>query len=181
MLGRPGGKLTCGPLGSCAGWAPSSPASSSSCPRTDPTPETPTITWTFDAAGRSISRAYLDDAGNPRTTSYAYDLAGDLLSAIDGTSAITVTSDRLGRPLSVSETGDTGATTTYTYSFTAPARTDASGAYTLAVDPLGHLTSLTDPIHVTPFAWAGADMAGIARPTSPRLKASTMSVKGRSG
>lgn len=49
---------------------------------------------------------------------------------------------------------DAGATTSYAYSFTAPTRTDASGAYTMAVDPFGHLTSMTDPIHGSPFTWA---------------------------
>jgi RHS repeat-associated protein len=126
--------------------------------RTDPTPLTPTITWTYDAAGRTASRSYLDDAGSGRTTAYTYDLAGNLASAVDGSSTITIVSDRIGRPTSVAVAGDAGASTTYGYSFTAPTRTDASGAYTMAVDPFGNLTSMTDPIHATPFTWTyGAD------------------------
>jgi hypothetical protein len=41
------------------------------------------------------------------------DAAGALASAADGTSAITITIDRLRRPTSVTVNGDTGATTTY--------------------------------------------------------------------
>ena len=126
--------------------------------RTDTTPSTPTITLTYDAAGRTLSRAYLDDAGNSRTTTYTYDLAGNLATAIDGSSTISIASDRLGRPMSVTVVADAGATTTYAYSFTAPTRTDPSGAYTMAIDKFGHLTSLTDPIHAGPFSWVyGAD------------------------
>ena len=126
--------------------------------RTDATPATPTITWTSDAAGRVISRAYLDDAGAARTTTYTYSNTGAVATAADGTSAISVTSDRLGRPTSVGVTGDPAAATTYGYSFTAPTRTDASGAYAMAVDPYGRITSLTDPVHASPFTFAyGAD------------------------
>ena len=115
--------------------------------RTDTSPLTPTITWTHDAAGRAVSRAYEDEAGNARTTTYTYNAAGALLTAVDGTSTITITPDRLGRPVSVTVTGDAGATTTYAYSFTAPTRTDASGAYTMAVDAFGRVTAIDDPIH----------------------------------
>ena len=127
--------------------------------QTNPTsPGTTAIAWTHDAAGRVITRAYLDDAGAARTTGYTYTSTGALATAVDGTSTITITSDRLGRPTSVAVTSDTAATTTYGYSFTAPTRTDASGATTMAVDPFGHLTSLTDPIHANSFTWAyGAD------------------------
>ena len=126
--------------------------------RTDTTPLTPTITWTYDPAGRVVMRSYLDDTGGARATTYTYDLANNLASAVDGGNTISIVSDRLGRPTSVSVSGDAGAATTYGYSFTAPSRSDASGAYTMAVDAFGRITSVTDPIHASPFTWTyGAD------------------------
>ena len=110
--------------------------------------------WAYDGAGRLVSRTYLDSAGATRTTAYTYDAAGFLASASDGASSIAAVNDRLGRPVTVTVSGDAAATTTYSYSFTAPARTDASGAYTMQVDAFGRLTSLTDPIHGSPFTWA---------------------------
>ena len=102
-----------------------------------------------------------------RTTTYTYDAAGALASATDGASSISITADRLGRPTAVSVSGDAGAATTYGYSFTAPTRTDASGSYTMAVDPFGRITSLTDPIHANPFTWTyGAD-GGSATAAAP--------------
>jgi RHS repeat-associated protein len=135
--------------------------------RTDPTPLTPTITWTSDAAGRVTSRAYLDEVGASRTTTYVYDLTGALATATDGTSTITNTPDRLGRPVTVTVTGDTAATTTYGYSFTAPTRIDASGATTMAVDPFGRITSLTDPVHASPFTWAYGAQGAVATAAAP--------------
>ena len=55
--------------------------------------------------------------------------------------------DRLSRPTQVTVSGDSAATTSYTYSFTSPAWTDASGAYSAGVDAFGRETSLLDPIH----------------------------------
>jgi RHS repeat-associated protein len=82
-----------------------------------------------------------------------------LTSATDGTSAITITNDRLRRPTSVTVSGDTGATTTYAYSFTAPTRTDAVGTTTMVTDPFGRVTSLTPP-GFGAFTWAyGGDGA----------------------
>ncbi|MHB8891446.1 MAG: hypothetical protein ACYC65_05310 [Candidatus Limnocylindrales bacterium] len=124
--------------------------------RTDTTPATLTITSTYDKAGRVTSRAYLDDAGPARTTTYtfAYTSTGSVATAVDGGSTVTTAMDRLGRPTTVTVASDTPATTTYGYSFTAPTRTDASGAYTMAVNPFGAVTSLTDPVHASPFTWA---------------------------
>jgi len=150
--------------------------------RTDTTPATPTITWTYDAAGRVTSRAYLDDAGSPRTTTYGYDAASALVSAVDGTSSIGITNDRLGRPLSVTVSGDTAATTTYGYSFTAPTRTDASGVYTMAVDPFGRITSMLDPIHgTTPFTFAYGATGAVTTAVAPNANstASTYDALGR--
>ncbi len=134
--------------------------------RTDTTPLTPTITWTYDAVGRVSTRAYLDDAGAARTTSYAY-TGEDLSSAADGSSSVSITTDRLHRPVTVTVGGDSAATTTYGYSFTAPTRADASGSYTMAVDPYGRVTSLTDPVHGTPFAWAYGSDAQVQTLTMP--------------
>jgi RHS repeat-associated protein len=142
--------------------------------RTDSTPLTPTITWTYDAAGRLVSRAYLDDAGSGRTTTYTYDLAGNLVTAVDASSTITIVNDRIGRPTSVTVAGDSGATTSYAYSFTAPTRTDASGAYTMAVDPFGDLTSMTDPIHASPFTWAYGGDSQPMTATAPNGNSTTL-------
>lgn len=98
-----------------------------------------------DALDKTLAWAYDDVADETRTTTYTYDAAGALASATDGTSTITITNDRLRRPTSVTVSGDTGATTTYAYSFSAPTRTDAAGTTTMAVDPFGRLTSLTPP------------------------------------
>jgi RHS repeat-associated protein len=135
--------------------------------RTDSTPLTPTMTWTYDAADRLSSRSYLDDAGNPHTTSYAYDSAGNLLTATDGSSTISITSDRLGRPVTVTVSGDAGATTTYTYGFSSASRVDASGSYSMALDPFSRTTSLTDPIHASPFTWVYGGDGQVASSTAP--------------
>ena len=105
------------------------------------------FTWTYDAAGRVISRA----ATSVTTVNYTYDLNGNRLTASDGT-AITTTYDRLNRPTQITVAGDSAATTSYTYSFTSPTWTDASGSYTATIDKFGRETGLLDPIHgVTPW------------------------------
>lgn len=78
--------------------------------------------------------------------------------AVDAT--ISVTNDRLGRPTSVTLPLDSYATTTYGYSFTAPTRIDASGAYTMTVDKAGRITAIDDPLHTASWTFAyGADGA----------------------
>ncbi|MEI7743007.1 MAG: DUF6531 domain-containing protein, partial [Chloroflexota bacterium] len=133
---------------------------------------TGSVTWTSDAAGRVISRAYQDASGTARTTTYGYDSAGTLATASDAGSAITVTSDRLGRPVTVTVASDTAAATTYGYSFTAPTRTDASGTTTMALDMAGRITSITDPVHASPFTWtygAAGQVTSAVMPTTPSL------------
>jgi len=107
------------------------------------------VTWTYDGAGRLISRA----ATGVATVTYTYDAASNRLTASDGTRTITSTYDRLNRPLTVSVSDDAGAATSYTYSFTSPGWSDASGSYGVGVDAFGRETSLFDPIHGS-TSWA---------------------------
>ena len=59
------------------------------------------ITWTYDAAGRMATRVAGGD-----TTGYVYDDNGNRTSATDSSGIITITYDRLNRPLSVSSSTD---------------------------------------------------------------------------
>ena len=83
--------------------------------RSDP-PQTSSVTWVYDAAGRMTSRT----ADNV-TTTYTYDADGNKLTASDGTLTITATYDRLNRVLTVDdEDAGTLADTTYAYDLTSP-------------------------------------------------------------
>jgi YD repeat-containing protein len=72
-----------------------------------------TVTWTYDPAGRLVSRAYRDAADATRTTTYAYTGAGSAWTATDTAGTISATNDRTGRPVSVTVSGDTAATTSF--------------------------------------------------------------------
>ena len=104
------------------------------------------VTWAYDAAGRLASRTTADG-----TTSYQYDDNGNQTSASATGSTIATTYDRLNRPLTVSVSGDSSATTSYTFSRDSPAWSDPSGAYTASLDAFGRQIALTDPVHAT--AW----------------------------
>jgi RHS repeat-associated protein len=106
---------------------------------------TGTVTWTYDAAGRALSRS----ATSVATVHYTYDDNGNRLTVGfgGGQPTITTTYDRLNRPTQVVLSDDPGATTTYTYSFTSPTWSDASGTYTATIDKFGRETGLLDPIH----------------------------------
>ncbi len=100
------------------------------------------VTWTYDAAGQLNSRT-----ADGATTTYSYDEGGNRTGVELGSSEITTTYDRLSRPLTVSVTGDQGATTSYTYDLTSPAWTDPSGSYAATLDAFDRQVSLTDPQH----------------------------------
>ncbi len=107
------------------------------------------VAWTYDAAGRVHQR--ITDAD---TTTYSYDVAGSRTQASSSTSTISTTYDRLNRPLTVSVTGDTAATTSYTYDLTSPTWTDPSGSYSATLDAFDRQVTLTDPVHgSTSFDW----------------------------
>jgi RHS repeat-associated protein len=107
------------------------------------------VSWTYDAAGRMKTR----QAGGA-TTSYEYDLSGNRELATSPGSSISTTFDRLNRPVSASVSGDSAATTTYTYSLTSPSWTDPSGSYGATLDKFDRQISLTDPIHSSStFDW----------------------------
>jgi YD repeat-containing protein len=94
-------------------------------------PITNSISWTYDGAGRVLSRT-----ANAVTPTYGYDANGNRLSATTGSLAITATYDRLNRPLTVDdEDAGTTADTTYAYSLTSPSWTDPTGTYLVSLDP----------------------------------------------
>lgn len=77
--------------------------------RTDPLP-TVSVAWTYDGAGRILTRT-----ADGVATTYTYDANGNKLTATTGSHAITTTYDRLNRPLSIDdEDAGTSADTTYT-------------------------------------------------------------------
>ena len=111
-------------------------------------PQPNLVTWTYDAAGRPASRTTADG-----TTSYQYDNNGNQTSASATGSTITTTYDRLNRPLTVTVSGDSSATTSYIYSLDSPSWTDPSGAYRASLDAFGRQITLTDPVHGTAWTW----------------------------
>jgi RHS repeat-associated protein len=117
--------------------------------RTDSAPLAPEVTWTYDGAGRMLTRSA--DAAN---TTYVYDLNGNRTTATSAGGTISATYDRLNRPLAISLSSDSGAGTTYTYSFTNPSWTDPTGSYAATLDMFGRELTLTDPIHgASTFGW----------------------------
>ena len=116
--------------------------------RSDP-PMTASITWTYDAAGRILTRT-----ADSATTTYTYDLAGNKLTASDGTFTINAAYDRLNRALTVDdEDAGTTADTTYTYSLTTPAWTDPTGSYGVTLDAFDRPTAVNDPVMASDFTW----------------------------
>jgi YD repeat-containing protein len=73
-------------------------------------PLTPSVTWTYDGAGRILTRV-----ADGLTTTYTYDENGNRLTATAGAFTITTSYDRLDRPLTIDDE-DAGTTpdTTYT-------------------------------------------------------------------
>jgi len=121
--------------------------------RADP-PLTASVQWTYDAAGRILTRV-----ADGTTTSYTYDANGNRLTATVGSLVITTSYDRLDRPLTVDDE-DAGTTpdTTYTYSLTNPAWTDPTGAYAATLDRFDRPMTLNDPADATDFVWTyGSD------------------------
>jgi RHS repeat-associated protein len=127
------------------------------------------VTYAYDAAGRVLTRT----AGGA-TTAYAYDLAGNRLAASAGSPVVTISTayDALGRPLSVSTSGDAAATTTYSYSLTSPSWTDPTGTYTASLDAFNRQVSLDDSVTtgVSATAYrADGQVASVTRPGSPPI------------
>ena len=118
--------------------------------RSDP-PTTASVTWTYDGAGRTLTRT-----ANSATTTYTYDANGNQLTASDGTFTITSAYDRLNRVLTVDdEDAGTTADTTYTYSLTGPSWTDPTGTYLVTLDAFDRATALNEPVSTTAsFTWA---------------------------
>jgi RHS repeat-associated protein len=113
-------------------------------------PQATKISWTYDGAGRVLTRT-----ADGATTTSTYDENGNQLTAQNGVGTITTTYDRLNRPLTVSVSGDAGASTSYTYSLTSPSWTDPTGSYSASLDKFDRQTSLTDPIHgASTFTWS---------------------------
>jgi RHS repeat-associated protein len=103
------------------------------------------VNWTYDGTGRIATRT-----ADSVTTAYSYDDNGNRLMAQSGSGPIiTTTYDRLNRPLSVTVSNDSAATTTYTYSLTAPSWTDPSGSYTSTLDKFDRQVDLADPVNGT--------------------------------
>lgn len=114
--------------------------------RSDP-PQTASIAWTYDGAGRILTRT-----ADSVTTTYTYDDSGNKLTATDGTLLITATYDRLNRVMTVDDE-DAGTTpdTTYTYSLTSPAWTDPTGTYGVTLDAFDRATVINDPVNASDF------------------------------
>lgn len=117
--------------------------------RVDP-PLTASVTWTYDGAGRVLTRQ-----ADGVTTSYVYDANGNKLTASDGTFTITSSFDRLNRVLTVDdEDPGSGTDTTYSYSLTSPSWTDPTGTYGVTLDPFNRATVINDPVNATNFTTA---------------------------
>ena len=118
--------------------------------RADP-PQTASVTWTYDAAGRMLTRT-----ADSLTTTSTYDLNGNKLTASDGTLTITATYDRDDRVLTVNDE-DAGSTadTTYAYpTLAAPTRADPTGSYGFTLDKFDRATAVNDPVMAGDFTWA---------------------------
>jgi RHS repeat-associated protein len=105
-------------------------------------PQSALVTWAYDATSRLVGRT-----ANSATTAYGYDDNGNRTSAASAAGTISATYDRLNRPLSVSDSADSGAATSYTYSLTSPSWSDPSGSYTATLDKFDRQVELADPVH----------------------------------
>jgi RHS repeat-associated protein len=124
---------------------------------------TGSVNWTYDEAGRLASRS----ATGVPTVTYGYDLGGNRITVTSGSQVISTTYDPLGRPLTVTDSSDPGAATTYTYGLASATRTDPSSAsaYTFALDAFGRETGIVDPVHGAGSPWTTA-YAADGQPTS---------------
>jgi YD repeat-containing protein len=125
------------------------------------------ITWTYDNADRMKTRV-----ADSVTITYGYDANGNLTSAQGPAGTISTTLDRLDRPTSVTP-DDGSANTTWTHSFTAPSRTDASGTSTFALDKHGRETSATLPLSATAFTTAYRADGSSSTRTQPNANTTT--------
>lgn len=125
------------------------------------------VSRTFDAAGRTASRT-----ADSQATSYTYDANGNLLTAINAQGTITVSYDRLNRPLTVTNSNDSGASTSYSYSLNSKSWTDPSGSYVASLDKYGRVVSLSEPVHsgsYTSAYRADGQQASLSTPSSVGL------------
>ncbi len=108
------------------------------------------VTWTYDEAGRVSSRA-----ADGTTVTYGYDLNGNRTSVAMGSETIATTYDPLNRPLNVTDSVDSGTTTTYTYGLLSGTRLDPSTgtAYQFSLDKFGREIGMVDPIHGAGAPW----------------------------
>jgi RHS repeat-associated protein len=107
------------------------------------------VTWTYDAASRVATRT----AGGVTTTS-TYDDNGNRLTATASGVTITTQYDRLARPVNVTVSNDTPATTTYAYSLTSPSWTDPTGTYAVTLDKFDRQVALDDPVTTGTWSWS---------------------------
>ncbi len=90
----------------------------------------------------------------PSLSGRRHPLATPPLTASDGAQTITATYDRLNRVLATSDSLDSGAATSYTYSLTAPQWTDPTGTYLVTLDRFDRAVALDDPATSAGFTWA---------------------------
>ena len=157
-------------------------------------PDGQTVYWSYDTAGRLCRRTAFNAGSSPTwptnrcadaklsgnapavDTHYEYDNAGDLTKAKDELSGNTIAAsyDGLNRPLSVSGDASGDPSTTYTYAFDNPTRTDASGTYAFTLDDYERQVGLIDPLHPNnPYAWTYAASGPVASVTDPTANVTT--------
>jgi RHS repeat-associated protein len=95
------------------------------------------VTYAYDSVGRRTSEVWLDGLGNPIATfSWTYDVAGQLLAAVDPWSQYAYTYDLLGRVATEDNDGTPGAPqVVLAYGY------DAAGNLTSVTDNLGGVVS----------------------------------------
>jgi RHS repeat-associated protein len=146
----------------------------------------PTISYAYDAAERLCRRVaanpgvVLQSLTNPCSdavsgaivdTRYGRDAAGNVTTLTDalGNRTIASTYDPLNRALTISGDASGDPSTTYSYDFSSPTRTDPSGSYTATLDAYGRETSLTDPLHSSGnlFGWTYSPSGALATSSDP--------------
>ncbi|MFN8518148.1 MAG: RHS repeat-associated core domain-containing protein [Chloroflexota bacterium] len=132
------------------------------------------VTWTYDAADRMLTRV-----ADGNTTSYGYDANGNMTSAAVAAETISVTYDRLDRPLLV--TPGSGATTEYGYtSFTLLERDDPSGALDFGLDKWGRQTTMkVGATTVDTVAWRPDGLVASSANVDGNTNARTYDAAGR--